>query len=69
MSEVYKNCGYYRIFRQVKSCHKSKDQVTNDSFYLYNLGFDIPQKKPDALQNRGRLSNHLRTLLYATFKR
>ena len=25
--------------------------------------------KPDALQNRGRLSNRLRTLLYATFKR
>ena len=25
--------------------------------------------KPEALHNRGRLSNRLRTLLYATFKR
>ena len=25
--------------------------------------------RPDAIHNRGRLSNRLRTLLYATFKR
>ena len=24
-----KNCEYYRVLRQVKSCHKSKNQVKN----------------------------------------
>ena len=33
------------------------------------FGIRHSAKKPDALQNRGRLSNRLRTLLYATFKR
>ena len=36
-----KNCGYYRISRQVKSCHKSKDHVTNDSFTIWDS--NIPQ--------------------------
>ena len=34
-----KNYGYYRISRQVKSCHKSKDQVTNDSFTIWDSTF------------------------------
>ena len=34
-----KNYGYYRISRQVKSCHKSKDQVTNDSFTIWYSTF------------------------------
>ena len=33
------------------------------------FGFRHSANKPDALQNRCRLSNRLRTLLYATFKR
>ena len=33
------------------------------------FGIRHSANKPDALQNRGRLSNRLRTLLYATFKR
>ena len=33
------------------------------------LGIRHSANKPDALQNRGRLSNRLRTLFYATFKR
>ena len=36
---------------------------------VLQLGIRHSTNKPDALQNRGRLSNHLRTLLYATFKR
>ena len=33
------------------------------------FGIRHSANKPDALHNRGRLSNRLRTLLYATFKR
>ena len=33
------------------------------------FGIRHSANKPDALQNRGRLSNRLRALLYATFKR
>ena len=33
------------------------------------FGIRHAANKPDALQNRGRLSNRLMTLLYATFKR
>ena len=33
------------------------------------FGIRHSANKPDALQNRGRLSNRLGTLLYATFKR
>ena len=32
------------------------------------FGIRHSANKPDALQNRGHLSNRLRTLLYATFK-
>ena len=34
-----KNCGYHRMFRQVKSCHDYKDQVTNDSFTIRDSTF------------------------------
>ena len=34
-----KNCGYYRICRQVKSCYKSKNQVTKDSFTIWDSTF------------------------------
>ena len=33
------------------------------------FGIRHSANKPDALQNRGRLSNRLRTLFYAKFKR
>ena len=44
-----------------KSSHKSKNQVTNDSFTIWDSTFR--KQNQMHLQNRGRLSNRLRTLL------